>query len=154
MNQPRKAVNDMPRYIDAELLDPEDFENCTPYQAREIIEDIPTADVVPKSEFYRVYNELEYLKSSILPRLRIDLQMANTRAYEVDDENDRLRRILNSYALQYGTVKDQQAVIDKAKTDVAREIFEEIERICVGMQDYTDYAELKKKYTEVPTDEV
>ena len=41
---------------------------------------------------------------------------------------DRLERICNYYALQYGTVKDQQAVIDKAKTEVAREIFEEIER--------------------------
>jgi hypothetical protein len=106
----------MPRYIDAELLDPEDFENCTPYQAREIIEDIPTADVVPKSEV------------------------------------ERLEQILNSYALQYGTVKDQQAVIDKAKAEVAREIFEEIEtlfavenfRLICNRQ---AFAELKKKYT-------
>jgi signal recognition particle GTPase len=111
----------MPRYIDAELLDPEDFENCTPYQAREIIEDIPTADVVPKSEV------------------------------------ERLEQILNSYALQYGTVKDQQAVIDKAKAEVAREIFEEIEEMlisssllldCTMLIDTEMLAELKKKYTE------
>lgn len=41
---------------------------------------------------------------------------------------DRLERICNSYALQYGTVKDQQAVIDKAKADAAKEIFDELER--------------------------
>lgn len=40
----------MARYVDAELLNPEDFENCTPYQAQCIINEIPTADVVPKSE--------------------------------------------------------------------------------------------------------
>ena len=50
----------MPRYIDAELLDPEDFENCTPYQAREIINSIPTADVAPKSEVAReIFAEIE-----------------------------------------------------------------------------------------------
>lgn len=43
-------------------------------------------------------------------------------------EVERLEHILNSYALQYGTVKDQHEVIDKAKSEVAREIFEEIER--------------------------
>ena len=73
---------------------------------------------------------------------------------------DRLERICNSYALQYGTVKDQQAVIDKAKADVAREIFEEIEEALILSKCYgdsgvyferdieTDIAELKKKYTE------
>ena len=35
-------------------------------------------------------------------------------------EVERLERILNSYALQYGTVVDQQNVIEKAKTEVAR----------------------------------
>ena len=35
---------------------------------------------------------------------------------------------LNSYALQYGTVKDQHTVIANAKTEVAREIFEDIYR--------------------------
>lgn len=77
---------------------------------------------------------------------------------------DRLERICNSYALQYGTVKDQQAVIDKAKSDVAREIFAEIEDKLEGLFDFfrqddcirescaimlaiSEIAELKKKYT-------
>ena len=36
----------MSRYIDVELLDPYEFYNCTPYQAMEIINEVPTADVV------------------------------------------------------------------------------------------------------------
>ena len=40
-------------------------------------------------------------------------------------EVERLERILNSYALQYGTVVDQQKVIEKAKTEVAREVISE-----------------------------
>ena len=71
-------------------------------------------------------------------------------------ELERLENVLNYYALQYGTVKDQQRVIDKAKSEVAREIFEEIEnfipRFKVGYFSYmslTDgIAKLKKKYTE------
>lgn len=64
------------------------------------IENFPTADVVPKSEWNRIYTELEGLKSSTLPRLRLDLQMANTKVAEAD----------------------------MAKAEVAREIFEEIEK--------------------------
>ena len=77
-------------------------------------------------------------------------------------EVERLERILNSYALQYGTVRDKQKVIDEAKSEVAREIFEEIERyialnsyqgdaftgrfLSIELED--DIAELKKKYME------
>ena len=81
-------------------------------------------------------------------------------------EVERLERILNSYTLQYGTVRDKQKVIDEAKSEVAREIFEELEeRIAVRTftsksEDYADgcfdtiewvdskIAELKKKYME------
>ena len=45
----------------------------------------------------------------------------------LEKEIDRLKKILDYYALQYGTVKSQQQVIDRAKSEVAREIFEEIE---------------------------
>lgn len=62
------------------------------------------------------------------------------------EDVDRLRHILNSYALQYGTVKDQKEVIDRIKQETAREIFEEID--ILGTYNPTLYAELKKKYTE------
>ena len=72
-------------------------------------------------------------------------------------EVDRLTNILDSYALQYGTVMDKHIVIEKARQEVAREIFEEIEKLSNVYQfpkdahrvlDESDYAELKKKYTE------
>lgn len=88
------------------------------------------ADVVPKSEWNRIYTELEDLKSGTLPRLRLDLQMANTKVAEAD----------------------------MAKTEVAREIFEEIEKYLVAGTTYYGhciytlgvgtFTELKKKYTE------
>jgi hypothetical protein len=37
-------------------------------------------------------------------------------------EVERLQRILDSYALQYGTVKDQHEVIDQIKRAIARDI--------------------------------
>ena len=94
-------------------------------EASRVIDRMPTADVVPKSEVEKLENEVE-----------------------------RLTTILNSYALQYGTVADKQKVIDKAKAEVAREIFEEIEKVvnyalCVDITDWSAYIELKKKYTEV-----
>lgn len=52
------------------------------------------------------------------------------------EELDRLRHILNSYALQYGTVKDQQAVIERIKAETAREIFAEIEDL---MREWFDF---------------
>ena len=66
------------------------------------------------------------------------------------EEVDRLRHILDSYAIQYGTVKDQNEVIDRIKAEVAREIFEEID--ILGTYNPPIYAELKKKYTEGSTD--
>lgn len=63
------------------------------------------------------------------------------------EEVDHLRHTLDSYAIQYGTVKDQHAVIDRIKEETAREIFEEID--ILGTYNPTLYAELKKKYTEV-----
>lgn len=77
-----------------------------------------------------------------------------------ESEVKRLKTICNSYALQYGTVRDQQKVIDEAKREVAREIFEEIEREAMisracakrGITYSASIAELKKKYTEETTD--
>ena len=80
-----------------------------------------------------------------------------------DSEVERLKRILNSYTLQYGTVRDQQKVIDEAKREVAREIFEEIETKLKPVTMISFFgepvydssvilAEIKKKYLEGSTD--
>ena len=56
------------------------------------------------------------------------LMQAPTAEVVAESEVERLKHILNSYALQYGTVTDQHEVIDKVKTEVATEIFEGIEQ--------------------------
>ena len=61
------------------------------------IRNAPTADVAPRSE-------VEALEKEI----------------------DRLNHILNCYALQYGTVKDQSKTINKVKTEVASEILSDL----------------------------
>ncbi len=54
---------------------------------------------------------------------------AYNRGYEeANGEVERLEHILTNYALQYGTAMEQREVIDRIKTEVAREIFEGIER--------------------------
>ena len=93
----------------------------------EFVDQLPTADVVPKSEVEKLENEVE-----------------------------RLTNILNSYALQYGTVIDKHIVIERARDEVAREIFEEIEEIkkeyasgdIDGNELYVRLYLLEKKYTE------
>ena len=111
----------------------------------------PTADVAPKENKRCLYGfsirdivkkcedlaiELHYFK------MRYD--DAKREVARLQEDVERLQEINNR----------QVENIKLAKQEVAREIFEEIERICVGMQDYTDYAELKKKYLEGTTDEV
>jgi hypothetical protein len=58
-------------------------------------------------------------------------------------------------ALQYDRDQYDKGYAD-AKTEVAREIFEEIEKVvnfalCVDITDWSAYVELKKKYTEEQT---
>ena len=66
-------------------------------------------------------------------------------------EVNRLRSILNDYALQYGTVKDQQAVIDRVKQETARKIFSEIEKIVAADDIHEDleYEELLGAYAAI-----
>ena len=65
------------------------------------------------------------------------------------EEVDCLNHILNSYALQYGTVKDQHAAIDRIKTETAREIFEEIEKKISSMEYNTNTARKTVKVEEL-----
>ena len=148
----------MARYIDAAAL----LENLKKQYGEELgwqctvnmsdvgmmIEDAPTADVVPKSEV------------AILTAQNMALEIA---------KND-LQHRLNTYIGVENILKDNmgeliKAAINGAKQEVAREIFEEIEEAlsenfhadcqmgdCI--EDYydeclrDDIAELKKKYTE------
>ena len=60
---------------------------------------IPAADVAPRSEVEKLSNRVMMLNE-----------------------------ICESYALQYGTAIDKEIILKTAKSDVAREIFEEIEQ--------------------------
>lgn len=126
------------------------------------LRDVPTADVVPRAELA--------VRSVQDAATILNLQESNK---ELEAEVERLQKILDSYALQYGTVKDQQDVIDKANQKLASEIFAEIESAKVSIGDFkiktfkiislgevaeqtitgdvvafSDIAELKKKYKE------
>ena len=106
-----------------------------------------------------VFRNMGY-EGNFLLGIVLDL-LGNAPALDVlpREEVDHLRHTLDSYALQYGTVKDQHAVIDRIKAETAREIFEEIKNWCslhhefngtqiVAHIDFEKLAELKKKYTE------
>lgn len=103
--------------------------NDAKYTVLQEIAQCPDADVVPRAEIDRLKLELE---NEALKR-------------------EKLEQILNSYALQYGTVKDQQEVIDKVKRETAKEIFAEIQEDCFdqfGYFEYEAFIKLKQKYTE------
>lgn len=66
---------------------------------------------------------------------------------KLESEIERLKSILNDYALQYGTVRDQR----KVKSEMAMEIFEDIDEDCFdqfGYFEYEAYSELKEEYRE------
>ena len=116
------------------------------------------------AEYVAQKSEVEKLHEVIFKKEDLMQKIAKERN-QYSDEVDRLERICNSYALQYGTVTVKHAVIDKAKADVAREIFEEIKQQLEGLFDFfrqdgciressaimlaiSEIAELKKKHTE------
>ena len=103
------------------------------------LDEVPTSDVVPKSEVVEMQKEqlgrLKEIKSEV---------------ERVTVEYEAMRGAANSYKMHY----------EKAKSEVAREIFAEIDKAlnlskCYGESgiyfEYdieADIAELKKKYTE------
>jgi hypothetical protein len=135
-----KGRNDMPRYIDADLL-LEEVENNTPLNFsdserelaeqfdfkvfKHIIEYQPTADVVPKSEVEKEIKNWQELYADTVSKWE--------KAYE-----------------------ELEIKLENAKAEVAREIFAELETkapwFCENQTAYEHFneelAELKKKYTE------
>ena len=123
------------------------------YFLRDVVCDLlkkqPTDDVAPKSDYDAVVSAVDNSTKEFL-KLHDDYQDAIQMV-------ERLKNMLDSYAFQYGTVTDKQAIINHERAEVAREIFEEIERLikitafadCWSEGGFKqDIAELKKKYTE------
>ena len=109
---------------------------------------IPTADVVPRSEYDAVVSEVERLKKEN-EKLTINMNAYGLTAKRLKEDVERWRRNLEA-------VLEERA---EEKSEVAREIFEEIENMIspmLGLEDDKEYvailsttfAELKKKYTE------
>ena len=69
----------------------------------------------------------------VVPRAELDAMRSAANSYKMhyekaETEVERLERILNYYALQYGTVKDQQGVTDRIKTKVAEQLLSELKK--------------------------
>ena len=115
--------------------------------------------LIERLKFKRDETDISGKKYSGLECAIAQVQKQPTADVAPKSEVERLEHILDCYALQYGTVTDQQKVIEKAKSEVAREIFEEIEKLRVigihGFKTYLkkDIDELKKKYTEEQNNE-
>lgn len=100
-----------------------------------IVHDQPTADVVPREEVEALKAELDDLKRDTLPKLRWSLQRANKMGVALEKE------------------------LANAKSEVAREIFAEINAIkkeyasgdIDGDELYVRLYMLEKKYTEEKT---
>ena len=135
----------MPRYVDIDDVEVSDYVtvwdcNCSEFGRQTVmavddLQYLPTADVVPKSEADKWYHEYHAIKD----------ELKQEKMYHRETE-----KLADRYCIG----------LQKAKADVAREIFEEIEKAlnlskCYGNSGIyfehdieTDIAELKKKYTE------
>lgn len=173
----------MPRYIDADALRSRVKAATNPYGKPSIdyesgvkvlamIDQQPTADVVPRSEVEKWYHEYHAIRDKLkqekmyhrateklADRCCAELQTANSEVEQLQAEVDRLKKdneyILMQHAFQRRPDgKCWNDVIEKAKSEVAREIFAEIYEDCFNQFGYIDYAaldKLKKKYTEGET---
>ena len=134
----------MPRFIDADkFIERIKVSPAFPnmgmdgYFLREVVinmlGNMPTADVVPKSEYDAVVSAVDNSTNEFL-RLHDAYQNAKTEVETLKDTNEHLAVMLM-----------------EAKQEVAREIFEEIDKLYeqYGFFNTYRYAELKKKYTEV-----
>lgn len=157
----------MPRYIDTdELLKslPDDL----PYKAsvKRVLIQATEADVVPRAEYDRLNLLLASTTERSENRKEADVDEILTLRLEVDELTEELTRrceeyekeifakqkSLDNYALQYGTVRCHQKVIDKAKAEVAREIFEEIEREIVAALRSNYNAKQERVEKQIPDD--
>ena len=105
------------------------------------IKNAPTADVVPKSEVDRLVDK--WIGSGELTPDEKTLRLIEA----LRDEARRYERYYFNH--------EYDKLIAEAKSEVAREIFEEIERMCIdtfGNFNHRVFAELKKKYTEASDD--
>ena len=152
----------MTRYIDADALLKKIWYGNTDSivlrsYAAELVKAIPTADVVPKSEV----DDLEYKLIGVMHSVDKWLEGDELEQDEVNRAitmREKTLRIVESAKSEVERLRrNLEAVLEEraeAKAEVAREIFEEIEKCRVigsyGVAGYLihDIAELKWKYTK------
>jgi hypothetical protein len=145
----------MSRYIDAdkvmEEIDRIGGHNLCEWETigvKALIDRQPTADVVPKSEVDRAY-ERGFERGKKDNVCGFSAEEIAQKAENIAIELEAMRTAANSYKMHY----------ENARAEVAREIFEEIEKELNFFKNYRLYiedvqcmfgvlAELKKKYTE------
>lgn len=136
----------MSRYIDADKLINKIFpigmvhDGQYTINAKAIkiaIDKTPTADVVPRAGVDE------------LAKQHHDLIVEKDRLF---DEVERLQHILDSYALQYGTVKDQQSVIVKVKSEMLSEFLRMVENVC-KYEERLSYEKIKDGHKKTNSNE-
>ena len=136
----------MPNYIDKDKLIRDLIYNKSFYPAivKSAIENAPVEDVVPRSK----YEDWKGIAKAYRKQFEESYEKHQVELNKADQEIERLEHILNNYALQYGTVTDKQKVIDKAKQEAYKEVFEKIsKRFEVLLKDYPcegDWVSAKK----------
>lgn len=73
--------------------------------------------------------EIDELTRETIPELRASLERANQYGIEADKEIERKDRILESYALQYGTVADKDVLLKRAKAEAVKEFAKKTEKM-------------------------
>ena len=144
----------MARYIDADKLIAEyDRVHVGPAGgARKLMVDAPTADVVPRSEYDAVVSAVDNSTKEFL-KLHDKYQDIKREAENYKSIAEYQQKLSID---RYFEIKQLKQELDKAKGEVAREIFEEIDKVikehsqgyCCDWYLYELIAELKKKYTE------
>lgn len=129
----------MARYIDVDNIDVDKYVtvwdcNCSEYGKQTVmaVDDLnylPTSDVVPRAE---------------AEKLTVNMNAYGLSAIRLKEEVEHLEAQITQLQLDlhYSVCRE-----DEAKAEVAREVFEEIEKVLVFTEDRKRVAELKKKYT-------
>ena len=126
------------------------------YTAKAIcaIENLPTADVVPKSELEQLKRNLEQCENGYSQ----ELHLARCQLADAKTEVEKLQKELEIWKQNRFNLFQRLGCYEMAKQKIASEIFEEIEskkmflKDCVGNMGvvvlFKDISELKDKYAE------
>lgn len=151
----------MPKYYELDVICEvfSDILHISERDIEEILDKAPTEDVVPRSEYEKMQRTAEHQQSLAMERwfennrlkrkideIEKEVEKAKQEVEKLSIELEAMRGAANSYKMHY----------EKAKQEVAKEIFEELEKLIISrmIKDVpliddrliSDIAELQKKY--------